>query len=203
MKSLLELKSLEFLDEYSVDLNLKDGDILWFEVEDEIFINHFIYLIFNITNPKKGSINFAGKNISKVDSKLITYLNTYSLYNYSLKIDDYIKTIACSKELDVAKIFNKFKNILFNLKASYALNLKTNEMTFPTASKVITSTSLAMPGLLTILKNPFDDLEKKELVYLNKEIKDLANLGVSFIIFSGSAPLDYTIHKSLDGELLK
>lgn len=201
MKSLLEVKDIKFLDEYSVNFNLNDGDILWYEVEDEVFINHFISLLFNVSNPKSGSINFAGKKISKIDSKLITYLSTYSLYNFSLKVDDYIKTIAYSKELDVAKIFNKFKKTLFNLKASYALNLKTNEMTFSTASKVILSASLAMPGFLTILKNPFDDLDKKELKYLNKEIKDLSNLGTSFLIFSGSAPLDYSIRKSLDGEL--
>ena len=179
------------------DLSLSSGDVLWLETENELQADVFISFMLGLLDVKKGKAFIGGSSIKESTRKTISYIDL-SMWNPKMdSLEDLVKLLAYDNGFQVSAVMNEFKRLLSGLGTVYATDMNFDEMSIGTKRIVSSAISLAMPQLIIMLVEPFMNLDKDSIFFMEQEIKRIALDGTSIIILSDTQPPVYSEHKAM------
>jgi len=174
------------------DVSAAAGDILWAGTASSLYSDVVIAMCLGLVKPVKGQYRLAGGKVSnRKQKKLISFFDA----SWKVSISDaetFVKLIALNYDKQMSTVSSEFKRIIKGLGAEYALQLKFDDLKPATRSIVSTATTLALPLLVILLKEPYYGLEKNAVEFLNSEISRLSKDGSLIVIFSEPTPPIYT-----------
>ncbi|MBN1113757.1 MAG: hypothetical protein JXA66_00310 [Oligoflexia bacterium] len=176
------------------DISLCSGEVLWLEVEHELYAEIFVSLLLGLLEPEKGELSLAGRPLGRDVKKLVSYISSGYWLPCLEDLKLMVRILSISLSLQTSMVYDEFRKNSEGLGITYALKMKLAEMKPWTKRRVVTALGMSMPALLVPLVEPFQGLETQESVFLGDRINEYAAEGTSFIILCSEEPPVYSKH---------
>jgi ABC-type multidrug transport system ATPase subunit len=173
------------------DVSVLSGDVVWVNSDNPVELDVFIAFLLGLVKIEEGNANISGRKIKDLPHNIVSYFDIVNWHPKLASINDLVNILAHSRGLQSSFVLNEFKRLLNGIGAGYAVNLSLDKMTRSTKIMLSTALVMSMPSLIMLLVEPFEVLDKEASIFLDAEIKNLANDGSSIFILSGTEPIFY------------